>query len=60
MKKALVLILTALLFVSLFISCGPEPKVQITIKFDGNGAEGYMEDQKAYKGEEGMPSGMIK
>ncbi len=52
MKKALVLILTALLFVSLFISCGPEPKVQITIKFDGNGAEGQMSDQTVVKGEE--------
>ena len=52
MKKALVLFLSAILLVSLFISCGPEPKVQITIRYDGNGAEGYMEDQKAYKGEE--------
>ena len=52
MKKALAILLSALIVVSLFISCGPEPKVQITIKFDGNGAEGYMEDQKAYKGEE--------
>lgn len=52
MKKALVLFLSAILLVSLFISCGPEPKVEITIRYDGNGAEGYMEDQKAYKGEE--------
>ena len=52
MKKALAILLSALIVVSLFISCGPEPKVQITIKFDANGAEGHMEDQKAYKGEE--------
>ena len=52
MKKALAILLSVLVVVSLFISCGPEPKVQITIKFDANGAEGHMEDQKAYKGEE--------
>ena len=51
MKKALVLILTAFLFVSLFIACGPEPKVQITIKFDGNGGGGTMADVTAYAGE---------
>jgi len=52
MKKALILILTAFLFVSLFIACGPEPIPEITIRFDGNGAEGQMQPQKAYKGEE--------
>lgn len=54
MKKALAILLTAFLFVSLFISCGPEPKVELTIKFDGNGedVEGEMDDLKVYKGEE--------
>jgi hypothetical protein len=54
MKKALVLILTAFLFVSLFIACGPEPepKIELTIAFDGNGAEGEMDDLTVYKGEE--------
>ena len=52
MKKILAILLTAFILVSLFISCGPEPKVEITIRYYGNGAEGYMEDQKAYKGEE--------
>ncbi len=54
MKKALVLILTAFLFVSLFIACGPEPepKIELTIAFDGNGAEGEMDNLTVYKGEE--------
>ncbi len=53
MKKALAILLTAFLLVSLFISCGPEPKVELTIKFDGNGedVEGEMDDLKVYKGE---------
>ena len=54
MKKALVLILTVFLFVSFFIACGPEPepKIELTIAFDGNGAEGEMDDMTVYKGEE--------
>lgn len=52
MKKALALLLTAFLLVSLFISCA-EPKVEITISFDGNGStSGEMADLKAYKGED--------
>ena len=52
MKKALSLLLTAFLLVSLFISCA-EPKVEITISFDGNGStSGEMADLKAYKGED--------
>ena len=53
MKKALVLILTALLFVSLFISCGPEPIWEIIVRYDGNGStSGTMEKQTVVKGEE--------
>ena len=53
MKKALVLILTALLFVSLFISCGPEPIWEIIVKYDGNGStSGTMDRQTVVKGEE--------
>ena len=53
MKKALALLLTAFLLVSLFISCA-EPKVEITISFDGNhdDVKGEMADLKAYKGED--------
>ena len=53
MKKALVLFLSAILLVSLFISCGPEPIPEITIKFDGNGStSGQMSDKTVVKGEE--------
>ena len=54
MKKALILLLTAFLLVSFFISCSsePEPKIELTIAFDGNGAEGEMDDLTVYKGEE--------
>ena len=53
MKKALVLILTAFLFVSLFFSCGPEPIWEIIAKYDGNGStSGTMEKQTVVKGEE--------
>ncbi|MBO6049616.1 MAG: hypothetical protein J6P33_07545, partial [Spirochaetales bacterium] len=52
MKKALALLLTAFVLVSLFISCA-EPKVEITISFNGNGStSGEMADLKAYKGED--------
>ena len=40
MRKTLALILTALLFLSFFISCGPDPKTGIAISFDGNGSTG--------------------
>ena len=56
MKKTLIIVLTVFLFLSLFISCGPEPpepKVEITIRFDGNGCtSGEMADKKVYKGED--------
>ena len=52
MKKALVLLLTAFILVSLFISCA-ESKVEIIISFNGNGStSGEMADLKAYKGED--------
>ena len=53
MKKALVILLTTLLLVSLFVSCGGEPpKEEILIVFDGNGCKsGKMEPLKVFKGE---------
>jgi len=53
MKKALVLFLSAILLVSLFISCGPEPIWKIIVRYDGNGStSGTMERQIVVKGEE--------
>ena len=53
MKKALVLFLSAILLVSLFVSCGPEPILEIIVKYDGNGSiSGSMENQVVVKGEE--------
>ncbi|MBO6049222.1 MAG: InlB B-repeat-containing protein [Spirochaetales bacterium] len=52
MKKAFILLLTAFLFISLFISCGPEPILEIIVKYDGNGStSGSMERQIVVKGE---------
>jgi len=52
MKKTLILLLTALLFLSLFVSCGPEPILEIIVKYDGNGStSGSMERQIVVKGE---------
>ncbi|MBO6049224.1 MAG: InlB B-repeat-containing protein [Spirochaetales bacterium] len=53
MKKAFVLFLSAILLVSLFISCGPEPIWEIIVRYDGNGStSGTMEKQTVVKGEE--------
>lgn len=54
MKKALVILLTTLLLVSLFVSCGGEPpKEEILIVFDGNeSTSGKMDPLKAFKGED--------
>ena len=54
MRKALILILTAFLIVSLFIACKnePEPIPEITITFDGNGSRaGEMDSVTVHKGE---------
>jgi len=52
MKKTLILLLSALLFLSLFVSCGPEPILEIIVKYDGNGStSGSMERQIVVKGE---------
>ena len=51
MKKALAILLSALIVVSLFISCVPAPKVEIKISFSGNGGGGTMADVTTYAGE---------
>ena len=56
MRKALILILTAFLIVSLFIACKNEPEPEpipiITIRFDGNGSTGgEMKNLTVLKGE---------
>ena len=51
MKKVLIM-LTTILLVSLFVSCGSEPVVEITIRFDGNkSTSGTMADQTVVRGE---------
>ena len=53
MKKSFILLLTAFLFLSLFVSCGPDPIVEITIRFDGNGnTGGQMVNQTVIAGDQ--------
>lgn len=56
MKKFLLILLTAILALSMFISCerdpGTDPVVKITITFDNNGGAGDMAVLNVNKGEE--------